>query len=275
MDEPVDLDAYFERIAFRGTAAPGLETLQQLHMLHTQAIPFEGLSPFIGEEVRLDTGSLQEKLIRSGRGGYCFEHNVLFWRVLQAIGFRVTGLSGRVRLNFPDDVMTPLGHMLLLVTLPDGRYVADVGFGGLTMTAPLRLEPGVEQRTPHEPARLLESEGTYSVQVKLGADWKTLYLFQLRDSFMADYEMFNWYFSAHPQSPFVSGVILARPEPGRRHALRNARYSVHLVNGTTETRYLSSVEEFRKTLQEAFKLPLPSSRIFEEKLSRLLSRSDR
>jgi len=70
MDQPVDLRAYFERIGFRGVAAPNLETLQALHLLHTQAIPFEGFSPFIGEEVRLDTASLQEKLVARGRGGY-------------------------------------------------------------------------------------------------------------------------------------------------------------------------------------------------------------
>ena len=275
MDQPVDLRAYFERIGFRGVAAPNLETLQALHLLHTQAIPFEGFSPFLGEEVRLDAGSLQEKLVARGRGGYCFEQNVLFWRVLQAIGFQVIGLGGRVRLNWPEDFITPRGHMLLAITLPEGRYVADVGFGGLTLTGALRLEIGAEQRTPHEPARILESDGIHSVQVKLGPDWKTLYTFDLRETFMPDYEMFNWYFAAHPQSPFVTGIILARPEHGRRHTLRNTRYSVHDMTGGTQTRYLSNAEEFRTVVRDAFRLPLPSSRLFEEKLARLLSANDR
>jgi N-hydroxyarylamine O-acetyltransferase len=270
MEQPVDLQPYFERIGFRGAASPTLETLQQLHLLHAQAIPFEGLSPFVGEEVRLDAASLQEKLIRRGRGGYCFEQNVLFWRALQAIGFSVIGLGGRVRLNWPDDFITPRGHMLLLIALPEGRYIADVGFGGLTLTAAVRLETGVEQRTPHEPARILEADGLHSLQVKLGAEWKTLYTFELRENFMADYEMWNWYFSAHPQSPFVNGVILARPEPGRRHALRNARYTVHHADGRSETRQISSVEEFRNIMKTAFKLPLPASPAFDEKLARVL-----
>src|SRR5215210_6406579 len=149
MEQPVDLTSYFERIGFRGAPSPTLETLQQLHLLHAQAIPFEGLSPFIGEEVRLDAASLEDKLIGRGRGGYCFEQNVLFWRVLRTIGFSVIGLGGRVRLNWPDDFITPRGHMLLLINLPEGRYIADVGFGGLTMTAAIRLETGIEQRTPH------------------------------------------------------------------------------------------------------------------------------
>ena len=275
MDKPVDLDAYFQRIGFRGAAAANLDTLQELHRLHVEAIPFEGLSPFIGEEVRLDTGSLQEKLVARGRGGYCFEQNVLFWRVLQAIGFRVIGLGGRVRLNWPDDVIMPRGHMLLLVTLPEGRYVADVGFGGLTLTGALRLELGVEQRTPHEPARILESGGIHRVQVKLGDEWKTLYTFEMAETFMPDYEMANWYFATHPQSPFVSGVILARAEPGRRHALRNTRYTVHELDGKSETRHLASLKEFRSVLHEAFRVPLPAGRVFGEKLARLLSGNDR
>jgi N-hydroxyarylamine O-acetyltransferase len=271
MAQPIDLDAYLKRIGFRGAPSADLETLTQLHALHTHAIPFSGLSPFIGEEVKLDTDSLQDKIVRSGRGGYCFEQNVLFWRVLQAIGFRVTGLSGRVRLNFPEDLMTPLGHMLLLVSLPEGRYIADVGFGGLTVTAPLRLEAGIEQRTSHEPARLLESDGTYSVQLKLGAEWKTLYIFGLRESIMADYEMFSWYFATHRDSPFVSMLILARPEPGRRHALRSTRYSVHHLDGRSETRHLSSVEELRKVVQENFHLPLPDSPVMDQKLAKLIA----
>lgn len=270
MGESVDLAAYFARIGFRGAPAPTLETLRELHALHAQAIPFDGLSPFVGEEVRLDTEALERKLVRGGRGGYCFEQNALLWRVLQAIGFRAVGLGGRVRLNWPDDVVTPRGHMLLLVSLPEGRYIADVGFGGLTLTAPLRLEVGLEQETPHEPARIVEADGLYRVQAKLATEWKTLYSFELAENHMADYEMWNWYFSAHPQSPFVSGVILARPEPGRRHALRNARYSVHEIGGATHTRQLSGVEEFRAVVQESFKLPLPADPVFEQTLARIL-----
>ena len=91
---------------------------------------------------------------------------------------------------------------------------------------------------------------------------------------MPDYEMFNWYFAAHPQSPFVNGIILARAEPGRRHALRNTRYSLHQLDGKSETRQISSLEEFRRVARDAFHVPLPQGRVFDEKIARLLSRSD-
>ena len=99
----------------------------------------------------LDIPSLQHKLLASGRGGYCFEQNLLFWEALEApsVSPPLSGLAARVLWNHPPDAITPRGHMLLRVEL-DGRiWLADVGFGGLTQTGPLLFEPGLEQQTPH------------------------------------------------------------------------------------------------------------------------------
>src|SRR5262245_50104197 len=90
------LPTYFERISYTGDASVSLETLQTLHLHHTQAIAFENLNPFLGWSVPLDTASLQEKLVDNRRGGYCYEQNLFFKHVLETIGFRVTGLAARV-----------------------------------------------------------------------------------------------------------------------------------------------------------------------------------
>src|SRR5262245_29294384 len=111
----VALDQYFERIGYTGDREPSLETLQQLHVRHTQRIPFENLDSFLGRPVHLDLPSLVLKLIHERRGGYCFEHNLLFGHVLRALGFRVTDLAARVLWNRPQGAVTPRGHMLLLV----------------------------------------------------------------------------------------------------------------------------------------------------------------
>ena len=129
----MDLARYFERIGFRGTPVPSLEVLRELHALHPEAIPFENLSPFLGEPVKLDVASLEEKLVRGARGGWCFEHNLLFSHMLLAIGFQVTRLAARVRWNVAADVTTARSHMLMLVRIAETDYVADVGFGGLTL----------------------------------------------------------------------------------------------------------------------------------------------
>lgn len=79
---------------------------------HTEAIPFENLNPLLRWPVHLDPASLEEKMVRGGRGGYCFEPNLLLKNVLNALGYRVTGLAARVLWNAPEGAITPRGHML-------------------------------------------------------------------------------------------------------------------------------------------------------------------
>lgn len=248
------LDAYFDRIGYDGDQKPSLDVLRRLHLLHTQSIPFENLSPFLGMEVRLDIPSLLDKFTRQGRGGYCYEHNVLFRHVLQALGFRTKGLAARVRMNVPDSVVTPRSHMLLLVEIDGEQYIADTGFGGMTLTAPLRLEPGIEQDTPHGPFRLLQGEASYKLEAKVGEDWKTLYMFDLVEHFLPDYEVSNWYLSNHPRSHFVTGLIAALPAEDGRHALSNNRYSFYGLDGRQEKKMLETAGELKDVLEHVFRL---------------------
>ena len=172
--EEADLDAYLRRIGYQGEAAPTLATLRAIHYGHATSIPFENLTPLLRQAVRLDLPALLEKLVHGGRGGWCFEQNLLLSHALRALGFPVSGLAARVRWNVPDEVLTARGHMLLRVELDEGSYIADVGFGGLTLTAPLRLAPGQAQKTPHEPFRLIAHGGGYALQAQLGEEWRTL-----------------------------------------------------------------------------------------------------
>ena len=146
----IDLDAYFSRIGYDGPRDASLETLRELHHLHPQAIPFENLDPLLGRPVKLDPASLQAKLVEGGRGGYCFEHNTLFADVLRQLGFKVQEGTARVRWSVPPGVKTPRTHCLLFVEAEGDDYLADVGFGGNVLTAPLKLSSRDAQKTPHE-----------------------------------------------------------------------------------------------------------------------------
>lgn len=268
--EAIDLDAYFARVGYDGPAAPTLATLTRLHALHAAAIPFENLSPFLGEPVRLDAASLEDKLVARARGGWCFEHNLLFSHVLEAIGFEVTRLAARVRWNVPANVVTPRSHCLMRVGLSGRDYIADVGFGGLTLTSPLRLEAGVEQATPHEPHRIAAAGSGYALEAKVAGEWQTLYTFEMHEQQLADYEVSNWYLCHHPQSQFVTGLIAARAAPGERHALRNTRYAIHRRDGSTGRRTIASVDEYLATLAGPLGIRVPASPLLTEKLRWLI-----
>jgi N-hydroxyarylamine O-acetyltransferase len=265
----IDLDAYFQRIGYTGARTPTLDTLRILHLRHTEAIPFENLNPLLKWPVRLDAPALEQKLVRDGRGGYCFEQNLLFGHVLKALGFAVIGLAARVLWNAPEGAITARSHMLLRIDLPEQSYLADVGFGGQTLTGPLRLEPDIEQATPHEPFRLLRAGEAFVLQTNIRGSWKPLYRFDLQEQHLPDYEVTNWYLSNHPDSHFVKALMAARTTPDRRYALHNNELAVHYLNGSTERRVLTSAAELRETLQGAFRLTLPDAPELDAVLARL------
>lgn len=265
-----DLGAYFARIGYDGAAEPTLATLRALHELHPRAIPFENLSPFVGETPALDPASLQAKLVRGGRGGWCFEQNLLFSHALSAIGFSFRRLAARVRWNVAPDVVTARSHCLLRIAIEGRDYLADVGFGGLVLTGPIAMEVGREQATPHEAHRLREVAGAHRLEANVAGEWQPLYDFELAEAKIADYEVSNWYLANFPQSHFVTSVVAARSGEGVRHALRGNRYSVHRTDGTTDRRFAANAAELIGWLEGPFGIRVPRSAKLEEKVAKLV-----
>jgi N-hydroxyarylamine O-acetyltransferase len=279
MDNPFDLSSYFGRIHYDGITGTSLETLAAIHQRHAETIPFENLDPFLRRPVLLDIESLQRKLLRSGRGGYCFEHNLLLGAALRTLGFDVTNLAARVQWNAPGNYIGPRSHMLLLIQLNGKSWIADVGFGGQTLTGPVRLEANIEQGTPHGRFRLLDGGDHFVMQALIGpaeagpplvnGGWRPLYRFDLHPQYLPDYEVSNWYLSNHPNSHFVTGLTAARPAEGRRYALRNNQFSVYYLDGASQHKVLTTAEELRTVLEDVFHINLPDAPNLDAALSRL------
>jgi N-hydroxyarylamine O-acetyltransferase len=272
--DSVDLDAYFQRIGYKGDRSPTLETLQAIHQCHTVAIAFENLNPFLHRPVSIDLQSLQQKLIYSQRGGYCFEQNILLHAVLIALGFQVTNLAARVLWNRPEGILTTRTHMLLLIEIDREPFIADVGFGGFTFPTPLRLIPDLEQPTSLEVFRLIMADNTFVVQANINQAWKSLYHFDLQLQHLPDYEVSNWYVSTHPESIFTNNLILARIDLDRRYALRNTQFTMHHRDGQTEHHDLKSVKALRAAIKDTFHLQLPEHWDLDSALQRLVERGE-
>ena len=268
MSDEANIDAYFERIGFSGSIAPTLQTLEQLHALHPASIPFENLDPLLDVPVRLELRNLEQKLLFEKRGGYCFEQNLLFKAMLEDLGFEVTGLAARVHWNHPEDEERPVSHMVLLVDVNGSPYLADVGFGAATLTAPLRLRADLEQQTPHETFRLVGGEPDWRLQIRLGEEWKSVYSFDLAEQSWDDYVALNDRLAADTR--FRDNVIAARSDKGRRFNLKNARLRTHIIGGETETRMLANIVEVKDVLSTTFGIALPSSDKLDTALARVL-----
>lgn len=266
------LKDYFQRIGVQYASQglkPNLATLQMLHAHHTRKIPFENLNPLLGIPVNLDKEAIEQKLIYAGRGGYCYEQNLLFLEVLKTLGFEAVGLEARV-LAGPENPVLPRTHMLLWVNIGKA-YMVDVGFGGLTPSAPLLLEPETIQGGTRETYRLLYTADMYTLQVKVQEAWKGLYCFDMQVQQRADFEVANWYNSTHPDATFVNNLMVARKSEKGRFTVNNNKFTKYDQQGAQVRRSVGSADELIHILEEVFMLNISSLPGIDSRLNQIIS----
>jgi N-hydroxyarylamine O-acetyltransferase len=251
-----DLDAYLARIRYDGPLEPDHATLAGLLAAHMDSIHFENIDVLLGRTIPLDVESLQEKIVRGGRGGYCFEQATLFDAALRALEFKTTLRTARVTLVLAPD-KAPRGHMIVVIDLPEGSFVADPGLGGLGCRAPIPLDGTpvadrgeINQIVFDGRRRLLKvasEERTVDVRVSgLDADnW-------------VDFEVANHWFSTHPASPMHQRLMLRAITPEGRVTVMNRDVTMR-SNGQVSTRRLENRNELRSLLREALGFDLPEA----------------
>ena len=253
------LTRYLARIGYRGPVAPTAEVLAALQAAHIAAIPFEAIDALTGVGIDIEPDAVAAKLIDRRRGGYCFEQNSLFLRILQAIGFEAEAMLGRVRLMLPADAPdTPRTHQVVLVTLDGRPWLADVGFGAAVPPQPLAMDSEAPQATRHEDYRVLRSDFGWEVTARIGDDWQALYRLDDAPAPPVDCVVGNWYTSTHPNSHFTRQLVAARTTAEARYGLRDNRLTVRLADGRTDRRYLTA-DEIDRALAEIFLLPVQRS----------------
>jgi N-hydroxyarylamine O-acetyltransferase len=258
-----DLEAYFERIGHHGSRAPTLATLNAIMAAHTQAIPFENLDVLLGRPIDLGAGAVMKKLVHERRGGYCFEQNGLFLRVLRALGFDARAIGARVRIDRPRDYIPPRTHQFVHVRIDGDSWLADVGIGGLSLTAAVRLHLDVEQPTPHETRRIVDIGGVLFHQARLADGWQDVYEFTLDDMPPIDRELANWYTSAHPRSHFKDRLIVARAAPdGARVTLVNNELRMRRRRAEAQRQTIASADDLLAVLAREFALTFPAGTRF-------------
>jgi N-hydroxyarylamine O-acetyltransferase len=254
-----DLASYLRRIGYAGTPRPDYATLKALHLAHATHIPFENLDILLGRPIRLDPTNLQAKLVTGGRGGYCFEQNLLFAAALTAAGFSVSQLAGRVR--YRTHRILPRTHMLLLVEADGATWIADVGFGLEGLMLPLPFSSGQEARQFRWTYRVVEESAHWVMQSQRDRSWNDLYAFSLETQHLADFEMANYYVSTHPESRFVQTLTAQLPTPEARFLLRNREFTIDRGD-TAQSRMLADDDELLAVLADTFGLRFPAGTRF-------------
>ncbi|WP_406284569.1 arylamine N-acetyltransferase [Streptomyces sp. NBC_00209] len=261
------LDAYLARIGYDGERRPTADVLRSVHRAHALGVPFENLDPLLGTAPSLALPDLEAKLVRGGRGGYCYEQNTLLAAALRTLGFGVTLLAARVVLGAAPGDVRPRTHMLMEVRVPDepDPYLADVGFGGSgALLAPIALVPDAELRDTPRHHRLvrLPHDGPLDLwelraRTRDGA-WEGQYAFT-REPFEApDFEVINWHIATNPRSPFSRLLYVQRTTEDAHLSLSGRTLVVTPHDGgAPRERELADADEVTRVLAEDFALHLP------------------
>lgn len=252
------LDDYLTRVGLIGARPPDLDTLRQLHAAHVAAIPFENLDILLGRGIHLEIDHLRDKLVAQRRGGYCFEQNTLFLTILREMGFTAVSMEARVRTG--STVLRPRTHMVLVVEVDGGPWLADVGFGGEGLLEPVALGGEPSLSSGGHTHRVVEDGDLRVLQLRRESEWEDQYAFALHPVHPVDFEVANWYTSTHPQSPFVRTLTVQRTTRAIRYVLRYPTYTQIRDSGIA-TRQISR-DELMPLLRDVFLIQLPDDLVF-------------
>lgn len=256
-----DRNKYFERIGYTNQPSISVKTLRQIHAAQVFAIPFENLAIHesknannLNDFIALDEASLFKKLVIDKRGGYCHENNELLAIALTRIGFKVERLAARV-LTAPN---LPRGHKLLLVTIDDQKWIADVGFGGYGLYEPILLVANQEEKQYGDSFKIVMNNDKYVLQFLQNNAWKNLYEFNLEKFEPIDFKPMSYHVSHAPDSFFVENRFCVMPTPKGRIMLLNDKLRI-MDNGKEEVKLVQDETNYFALLKQYFGITLPEN----------------
>ncbi len=249
----MDISAYLARIDYAKPVKPDAQTLRGLQLAHMLHVPFENLDIGLKRLIQLSEEALWNKIVIQKRGGFCYELNGLFARLLNEIGFDVTYLNARVY-DRRGELGIDYDHLALLVKIPgqSARWLADVGFGD-SFYEPLNFEERGEQVQGLRAYRLEQiSNGYITWQKNYDGSWERLYFFDLSpQKFPDDYEAACLYHQTSPESSFTRSSIVSRATHDGRVSLEDGRL-ILTKNGQRSEHPIAHTEEYHALLKEYF-----------------------
>ncbi|MFL5844430.1 MAG: arylamine N-acetyltransferase family protein [Solirubrobacteraceae bacterium] len=258
----MDLDALLARIGLDHRPAPDLPGLRAVHRAYLTSVPYEALTIQLDEQAPLDVEAVAERLLRDGRGGYCFEVNGVLGQLLAELGFVVERRRATVG---PRGESELVNHLVLIVVLDEERWICDSGWGeGFVEPIPLR-EGRHEQPPFHWTVEHDGADGWWIGQHEWGGSAGFWIWPGTVD--LAAFDEPHERLSTGAESSFRKTLVVEQPGPDHIVTLR-ARTLTRRGPAHDERRVLDSEQELGETLAREFGI-----RIEGERLARLWARA--
>ena len=238
----MNLDRYLERIGLDHRPPATLAGLKTVHRAHLLAIPYENIDVQLGRPV---TTAI--------RGGWCYEMNGSLGWALKELGFNITRATGAVVRAMKGELAVG-NHLVLRVDLPEGLYLADVGFGdGPRDPIPLKVGAFVSEGFHFGLSRVDDMWWRFSNDPRGGAP---TFDFNLEPADEAVLTAKCEFLQTSPQSPFVQNLVVQRHVPGGLAILRG-RTLRELTPAETRERVFEDAADLLSTLRTMFGLDVP------------------
>lgn len=276
-----NLEQYLEHVKVPRPTDNSVESLNALIFAHLQTFPFDTFSAYTGEMVKIGVDDIWDKFYRRSRGGYCFEHNTLFNRVLRELGWDATTYCGRVYWTMESsEISAPpvITHLLNVVTIDGVRYLVDVGYGNMAPSTALLLDDPSPQASRADKYRLQPAQESeidpyvlhkvqFLLQCEIKGQWRALYGI-VEPIIPEDCEAGNWYASTHPDAMFTQVLTAAILEGTTRRTLKNITVQSHTPDAPSEKKELQSADELAHALHDVFGIDpnniiVPVDQLFE------------
>ncbi|MEO6695219.1 MAG: arylamine N-acetyltransferase [Ignavibacteria bacterium] len=255
----MNIDKYLERINYKGSTSPNLDNLRSIHKNHLYNIPFENLDIHSNKKIILDTEKLEEKILSSKRGGYCYELNGIFYALLNEMGYKVKMVSARVN-NGKGSWGDEFDHMALVIELDD-LWLADVGFGD-NFIEPITIALIKPQKNLNGWFKISKYEdesvnGDYLLMSRSAdnSDYSGEYIFKLDNRDWNEFEGMNEFHQTSPDSHFTRGRVCSIAKEGGRVTLNDNKLTITQGDKKIITEVNSEIE-FNRKLYEYFKIEI-------------------
>ena len=210
----MNVDAYLERIGYRGGREPTAANLAALVRAHRLAVPYETLDLWRRRPTTLQLDELYDKIVTRRRGGYCFELNGLFAALLRELGYNVREYFGRWFMGEEVTALPPKRrHRVVCVAIAGiPNQLVDVGIGLPFLLSPLDFVFDLPQMRDGRLYRVVRDATLgCAVEVRKTTGWGRLFSFDTAPQLPVDFEYAHWWCQTHPTSSFLSGLWVYRP----------------------------------------------------------------
>ncbi len=251
-----DLKLYLDTLGIQEIEQT-LTFVEKLQKKHLQHFSFNNVSVLLGQEISLDIQDILKKIVLERKGGYCFEHNKLFYEVLREIGFDVSFVVAKVYLsNAAIDV--PKTHRTTLLHFKNQVYLVDVGFGYVCPSKPLNINVD----TVNEDYLIVKNaDDLFSLRLQTPDGFLTLYKFDLKTYSEADCTMGNFYSSNYKNAVFVNNSVMALKKENETHSFKNNKYYI-IKKTSDDSKVISSASELQKLFKDTFSLKLSNEEAY-------------